>query len=190
MASKKNNTVENNEPRSGGEKSVHSLRMAEETYDGIQAAKQAMEASSMDETLKSIMESYFLTAAEKDFPERSEEIKGFEYHCRRLIDTYIQSLRFCADAKARAEEEVKTLLESKDSTIMELQEKVKTQSNEINQLHNELKQAYSERDAAISEAEALKEAGTANATLINHLDMLRQLIEANLDAKMDSPDQT
>lgn len=187
MASKKNDIAAASEPHSTGGKAVRSLRMTEETHDDIQLAKQAMGASNMDEALKSLVESYFLTDAKKAFPERSEEIADFEFHCRRSIDIYIQSLRLFSDAKAQAEEEVKALLESKDNTIMELQEKVKTQSNEIARLSDELNRVTSERDSAVSEIEALKKAENADRMIIDRFDKLQQRVEAVLTVKEMSP---
>ena len=59
-------------------------------------------------------------------PERAMEIDNFRCKINELVSTYIFSLQLCSGSEARAKAKVDLLIQSKDQTIMELQEQLKT----------------------------------------------------------------
>ena len=158
---------------------VRSIRMTDATYDGLNEVKVALGDSSLEATLKQMINSFHLTEARKAFPERDTEIAQFEALSRKIIDSYVHSLLICNDAETRAKDAVKAQLESKDKTIISLQKEVQACKEESQMLRMQLTEVTKERDAAVNEAEALKMANRTDAEVSKRLaDFQKQLDDA------------
>lgn len=171
--------------------SVHSVRMTDETYDGINSVKQALGATSLEDTLKAMVDSYSMSAAKELLPTRSTEITEFEVLSRKLIDAYTHSLILCQDAEERAFDRVNRVLESKELTIVHLQKALLDTQNEQakrekelcdenRSLKAELRQVKAERDALETELETIKKAEHTDAAISSRFDTLQKTLEAML----------
>lgn len=78
-----------------------------------------------DGVLKMLVEAYELEKAKNMIPDRETEIANFQAKANELVDAFLFSLQINQDAEARIRNEVALQLQSKDETIMDLQEKVK-----------------------------------------------------------------
>ena len=88
-------------------------------------------------------------------PSRKTEIESFQKHLKDMTQIYLNSVDLCTDAEARIRDEYRALIESKDITILDLQEKVKD-------LESGYDEAKTTSDAAAKAAvQAVKDAETA-----------------------------
>jgi len=116
-------------PAKSDSATIRSIRMTDETHNALNELKVSLGDSSLEATLRQMISAFHLSDARKAFPERDTEIAQFEALSRKLIDSYVHSLILCNDAEERAKAEVKTMLESKDQIIVDLQQKAQEQED-------------------------------------------------------------
>ena len=112
-----NNEKEKNKPTS--------FRITAETNDQIKELCKKL-GCTQDETFQHLISAFEMQNAITHIPERAMEIDNFRCKINELVLAYNYSLNLCADSEARAKAKVDLLLQSKDQTIMELQEKLKS----------------------------------------------------------------
>lgn len=116
-------------------------------------------------------------------PERMTEIEEFERHTKAMLSAYLGSLEIAKSTEERVLEQFRAKIESKDETIIQLQNRLKEQMdlviearNESMELINEKMAAEEERKAAV---ERMKSAETAAADKEKIANMLQiKLAEA------------
>lgn len=102
-----------------------SFRITPETSDQIKDLCKQL-GCTQDETFQHLISAFEMQNAITVIPERAMEIDNFRCKINELVLAYTYSLNLCADSEARAKAKVDLLLQSKDQTIMELQEKLKS----------------------------------------------------------------
>lgn len=169
-------------PAKSNSATIRSIRMTDETHNALNELKVSLGDSSLEATLRQMISAFHLSDARKAFPERDTEIAQFEALSRKLIDSYVHSLILCNDAEERAKAEVKTMLESKDQIIVDLQQKAQEQEDTIQKLRLQLSAAEKDRNAAIGEAEALKMAGRADIEVSKRLEAFQKQLNDALSS--------
>ncbi len=169
---------------------VRSLRLSDDTVEELNAAKQALDARTMDEAMQVILDTFSMSAAKDAIPERATEIGEFEVLCHRLVDAYTHSLILCHDAEERAQEAIRAKMDDLNSTISQLT-RMQTQSDQkIHELEGvnkklvaELRQANAERDALSAELATMKKSEHLDANLMSRFDELQKQMTALLVKK-------
>ena len=178
---------------SDGVPKVCTMRLKEETISGINEMKQALGASSLDEALRMMLNSFSLTAAKDAMPERRAEITEFETLCRRMANAYVHSLILYDDVEKRTKEMVKDDIVRLNKYIDDLQAKREESEKEnrvlaekYEKMAAELRQVKAERDALSAELEVLKKANKADIDIVSRFDGLQKQLEAVLKLPTDN----
>jgi DNA repair exonuclease SbcCD ATPase subunit len=99
---------------------VRSIRADSDTYEKFK--KLSEEFDGQGRCLAELIHMYEINQARNVLIERQVEIDDFQTHIEKLRETYLYSLRLNADAEDRIREAFKVQLNSKDETILSLQE--------------------------------------------------------------------
>jgi chromosome segregation ATPase len=99
---------------------VRSIRADSDTYEKFK--KLSEEFDGQGRCLAELIHMYEINQARNVLIERQVEIDDFQTHIEKLRETYLYSLRLNADAEDRIREAFKAQLNSKDETILSLQE--------------------------------------------------------------------
>lgn len=86
-----------------------------------------------DGALKMLVDAYELDRAKNAIPDRETEISNFQTKANELIEAFIFSLQLNQDAEARIRSEFALQLQTKDETIANYQEQLKTVQNRLNE---------------------------------------------------------
>lgn len=99
------------------------MRVSEEVAERFRAfcREQGISQPQGMDSLLSMME---LVQVKDAMPARQTEIEGFEMHIKAVMDAFVYSLSINAEAEERAKQQFISSLESKDKTIIKLQEEV------------------------------------------------------------------
>lgn len=178
---------------SDGAPKVCTMRLKEETISGINEMKQTLGASSLDEALRVMLNSFSLTAAKDAMPERRAEIMEFETLCRRMANAYMHSLILYDDVEKRTKEMVKDDIVRLNKYIDDLQAKREESEKEnrvlvekYEKMVAELRQVKAERDALSAELEVLKKSNKADIDIVSRFDGLQKQLEAVLKLPTDN----
>lgn len=169
---------------------VRSLRLSDDTVEELNAAKNALDARTMDEAMQVILDTFSMSAAKDAIPERATEIGEFEVLCRRLVDAYTHSLILCHDAEERAQEVIRAKMDDLNSTISQLT-RMQAQSDQkihelevVNQkLTAELSQANAERDTLSTELAVMRKSEYLDTNLMSRFDELQEQMASLLAKK-------
>lgn len=160
-----------------------SFRITPETSDQIKDLCKQL-GCTQDETFQQLISAFEMQNAITVIPERAMEIDNFRCKINELISAYTFSLQLCSDSEARAKAKVDQQLQSKDQTIMELQEKLKTAESEsqnnfklLNTALAQQKQLEKELDLAKQQIEMQQE----------YLAAFRLLAQENESLKSQNP---
>lgn len=98
------------------------MRVSEEVAERFRAfcKEQGVSQPQGMDSLLSMME---LVQAKETLPTRQTEIEGFEMHIKAVMDAFLYSLSVNSEAEERVKQQFVGALESKDKTIISLQEK-------------------------------------------------------------------
>lgn len=78
-----------------------------------------------DNLMKELILAYELQNASNVLIDRKAEIDTFRENANKLVSTFIRSLEYNAECEDHASQKVRHLIQSKDQTIMELQETIR-----------------------------------------------------------------
>ena len=143
-----NNEKEKNKPTS--------FRITAETSDQIKELCKQL-GCTQDETFQHLISAFEMQNAITVIPERAMEIDNFRCKINELISAYTFSLQLCSDSEARAKAKVDQQLQSKDQTIMELQEKLKVAESEAQTASNLLSKSLEHQDQLQTELKLAKQ---------------------------------
>lgn len=101
-----------------------SLRITPENIDKLKAIGKHLDVT-QDELISELILAYELHNASSILIDRKIEIEEFREAANKLVSFYIRSLELNTACEERANKKVKHLIQSKDQTIMELQETIK-----------------------------------------------------------------
>lgn len=125
------------------------------------------------DSLLSMME---LVQAKDAMPARQTEIEGFEMHIKAVMDAFIYSLSINAEAEERVKQQFISSLDSKDKTIIRLQEEVEklqdrlAETQKIEQeSENRAVEAEKKAAAASDAAEAAQQSAEDKAAIVDML---------------------
>lgn len=144
------------------------MRVSEEVAERFRAfcKEQGVSQPQGMDSLLSMME---LVQAKETLPTRQTEIEGFEMHIKAVMDAFLYSLSVNSEAEERVKQQFVGALESKDKTIISLQEKTEALQTMIAEAQA-AEQESQNRATAANEAAAA--AGTAAADKAAIVDML------------------
>ena len=137
------------------------MRVSEEVADRFRAfcKDQGISQPQGMDSLLSMME---LVQAKEAMPNRQTEIEGFEMHIKAVMDAFVNSLAVNADAEERVKQQFISSLESKDKTIMNLQDQVEAYKTMLVDAQSAQQQSE-DRTAAAEAATAAAEKAKAAA---------------------------
>lgn len=157
-----------------------SFRITPETSDQIKDLCKQL-GCTQDETFQQLISAFEMQNAITVIPDRAMEIDNFRCKINELISAYTFSLQLCSDSEARAKAKVDLLIQSKDQTIMELQEKLKTAESEsqnnfklLNTVLSQQKQLEKELELAKQQIEMQQEYLTAFRLLAHENESLKK----------------
>ena len=133
-----------------------SFRITPETSDQIKDLCKQL-GCTQDETFQHLISAFEMQNAITVIPERAMEIDNFRCKINELISAYTFSLQLCSDSEARAKAKVDQQLQSKDQTIMELQEKLKVAESEAQTASNLLSKSLEHQDQLQTELKLAKQ---------------------------------
>lgn len=105
------------------ETKVTSIRADEETTAQFKAVLEQF--PNAGECLKALMNAHEMEQAKRILTGQETSISDFQVHADSLVRAYINVLDLMTNAESRIREEFRERLESKDKTILELQERVR-----------------------------------------------------------------
>lgn len=133
-----------------------SFRITPETSDQIKELCKQL-GCTQDETFQHLISAFEMQNAITVIPERAMEIDNFRCKINELVSAYIFSLQLCVGSETRAKAKVDLLIQSKDQTIMELQEKLKTTEEESQNNFKLLNTALEQQKQLENELEIAKQ---------------------------------
>lgn len=133
-----------------------SFRITTETSDQIKELCKQL-GCTQDETFQHLISAFEMQNAINIIPERAMEIENFRCKINELISAYTFSLQLCSDSESRAKAKVDLLIQSKDQTIMELQEKLKVAESESQNNFKLLNSALAQQKQLEKELEVAKQ---------------------------------
>lgn len=162
------------------------MRVSEEVAERFRAfcKEQGVSQPQGMDSLLSMME---LVQAKEALPNRKTDIESFEMHVKALMDAFLHSLEINAEAEERVKAQFIASLESKDKTILDLQEKVEDLKTMLAEAKNgqqdsENRTAEAERKAAaaVEVAESAQRTAADKAAIVEMLTSKLQEAETKL----------
>lgn len=134
--------------------SPRSFRLTDDVMAKFQEFQKEL-GYTQDQALSTLVRSFEMEKAKNEIPDRETEIRNFQMKANELVEAFLHSLQLNLDAETRIRGEVALQLQTKDNTIIDLQGKVKAQTEKI----AELRAATEEAEKRVKLAEqAAKEA--------------------------------
>ena len=134
---------------------VRSLRIDENTFEKFKNIA-VQEFGNQGQCLSALVNLYETEKSKGLLSDRKTEIESFQLHINKLNELFLSSLSINQDTEERVKSHFEKLLQSKDSIIADLQERLKTalasateSSEDLNALKNHLK----EKDERIKKLE-------------------------------------
>lgn len=143
---------------------TRSIRATAEVLNKFKEISSAFE--NQNECLNQLISTYEISIARNTLNEVSTDISDYQSHITAIQNAFLHILEINSNAEIRIKQDFEMLLKSKDTTISDLQEKLKN----VSTAHNELKAEHETKSAELSiEVEQLSEIVTElrqeNATL-------------------------
>ena len=137
------------------------MRVSEEVAERFRAfcKEQGVSQPQGMDSLLSMME---LVQAKETLPTRQTEIEGFEMHIKAVMDAFLYSLSVNSEAEERVKQQFVGALESKDKTIISLQEKTEALQTMIAEAQAAEQESHVNTPFQNRAAAAEKEATAAN----------------------------
>ncbi len=110
-----------------------------------------------------------LVQAKEAVPSRQTEIEGFEMHIKAVMDAFLNSLAINAEAEERVKVQFSSTLESKDKTIMSLQERAETMQAILAEAQAVEQESQNRAAAAEKEAAAAKRSAADKTVIVDML---------------------
>ena len=190
------------------EMKVRSFRISDSVLEKFKAFCNDFDNQNL--ALDSLINAYEVQNAKAILVDRQTDIADYDTHIQALQSAFLRSLELNENAERRIRAEFKSLLSSKDETIMQLQSE-KTQAQEQSEqdkhAYNTLKQATDERiktmqeevtesqialqnanERADIERKAREQAETISLMLSEQVEQLKKQV-SNLTAKMEQNDK-
>lgn len=139
---------------------VRSFRVTDEVMTRFKDIQDEM-GLTHDGVLKMLVNSYELDQAKNAIPDRETEISNFQTKANELVEAFIFSLQLNQDAEARIRSEIALQMQTKDETIANYQEQLKTAQNRLNEyagLEQQLLNTQLAKSSVEAEFAAFKEA--------------------------------
>lgn len=152
--------------------SVRSFRITDETLNQFKKI-QDDKGLTQEAALKSLITTYELEQAKSTIPERETEIANFQTKADELVSAFLHSLQLNLDAESRIRSEFTVQLQSKDETIVDLQQKVAEMKEKNAKISAEMDEA---KAANKSISEELSDARTAEFEAKNALSDKERII--------------
>lgn len=173
-----------------GEIKQHNFRIDSEKADAFRAFCE-VEGLNQAEGFNRLMKLLDLDQTKELVPGRASEIEDFEYHAMELVTGYLQSIKMVQDADGKAEQKYRDKLESKELTILDLQEKIRKKDEEIEQLkekadESDTKQLAAEKEASDAKKDMLSAEKTA-ADKEEIANMLQKQLKEAMDKLKEYP---
>lgn len=136
------------------------MRVSEEVAERFRAfcKEQGVSQPQGMDSLLSMME---LVQAKQALPSRQTEIEGFQVHIKAVMDAFVNSLAINAEAEERVKQQFIGVLESKDKTIISLQEKTEALQTMLAEAQAAEQESQNRAAAAGKEAAAAAEMAAA-----------------------------
>ena len=110
---------------------VRSIRIGEETFDKFRTI--AADFPNQGEAIASMISAWEIQKARAVITERTAEISNYDAHLQAIQAAFLHSLELNENAEGRIRQEFKSMLDSKDKTIADLQrqlEQAKTEARD------------------------------------------------------------
>lgn len=112
---------------------VRSFRVTDDVMSRFKDIQDEMRLTH-DGALKMLVDAYELEQAKNAIPDRETEINNFQLKANELVEAFLFSLQLNQDAEARIRAEIALQMQSKDESIANYQEQLKTAQNRLNEL--------------------------------------------------------
>lgn len=156
------------------------MRVSEEVAERFRAfcKEQGVSQPQGMDSLLSMME---LVQAKEAFPTRQTEIEGFEMHIKAVMDAFLYSLSVNSEAEERVKQQFIGALESKDKTIISLQEKTEALQTMLAEAQVAEQESQNRAAAAEKEATAANEAAAAAGVAVADKAAIVDMLTAKLN---------
>ncbi len=134
---------------------VRSLRIDENTFEKFKNIA-VQEFGNQGQCLSALVNLYETEKSKGLLSDRKTEIESFQLHINKLNELFLSSLSINQDTEERVKSHFEKLLQSKDSIIADLQERLKTalaSATESSENLNALKNHLKEKDERIKKLE-------------------------------------
>ena len=129
---------------------TRSFRISEDTADRFKQL--CISFGNQNSALDALISTYEMQQAKTMITERQTDIDNFDAHLQALQKSFLHSLEITEDTTERVRAEFQRQLESKDSTICDLQERIRQVEAEMNASKEQVRTATNEADARIEQA--------------------------------------
>lgn len=129
---------------------TRSFRFEDMTVDEFNRFKESLGNVTQDQALNALLKLAERERIKALMPDRIQEINNFQQNLEILLNQFVSCVQEAKNADERAQADVSALLDSKDESIMSLQEKVK----ELNENIEKYKKGYEDAQTARTQAES------------------------------------
>ncbi|MDE6036366.1 MAG: hypothetical protein K2G36_10740 [Ruminococcus sp.] len=129
---------------------TRSFRISEDTADRFKQL--CISFGNQNSALDALISTYEMQQAKTMITERQTDIDNFDAHLQALQKSFLHSLEITEDTTERVRAEFQRQLESKDSTICDLQERIRQVEAEMNASKEQVRTATNEADTRIEQA--------------------------------------
>lgn len=136
------------------------FRMTRETADRFRGVCKELQTTHQG-GMEKLLDNWDLNGLKGALPERKLDIEDFEAHANAILSSFVRSLELAHTTEDRVREQYRKLLESKDETIMNLQDQIRgkeelavASNTAYMEAENSKKQAEEERREALERMKA------------------------------------
>ena len=129
---------------------TRSFRISEDTADRFKQL--CMSFGNQNSALDALISTYEMQQAKAVITERQTDVSDFDTHLQALQKSFLHSLELTENTTERVRAEFQRQLESKDSTICDLQERIRQAEAEANASREQAETANNKADARIEQA--------------------------------------
>ena len=131
---------------------VRSIRAADDIYDRFKTL--AAEFPNQSEALSSLISAWELQQARAVITDRSAEISDYNSHLQAIQAAFLHSLEMNENAESRIRQEFRSMLDSKDKTIADLQQRLEQAAEATRTAENKVREAADNIEAVKKKLEA------------------------------------
>lgn len=164
---------------------TRSFRISEDTADRFKQL--CISFGNQNSALDALISTYEMQQAKTVITERQTDIDNFDAHLQALQKSFLHSLEITEDTTERVRAEFQRQIESKDSTICNLQERIRQAEAEVNASKEQVRTATNEADARIEQA--TKEIDDLKKEVISLTGQASELGESLIAAKSQIADK-